>query len=145
MGKTRIVFKAEEPTEEKKTQIVKEKPTKKTSIPVGRIYINAGWNNTIVTITDDQGNVLTWSSTGLAGFKGTKKATPYAGAKAMETALLRAEKFDFGEVKVFVKGVGPGRDSALRVLMNKDLNVVLIKDITPIAFGGPTPPKPRRV
>ncbi len=148
MGRTRTkIVGLEEEKEVKKTEEKKaEKKVKKKFLDLANFYINAGFNNTIITLTDKKGNVLAWSSCGSAGFKNTKKATPYAGAKAMEMLLEKALKnFDIQEARIIVKGVGPGRESALRVLFNSNLNINFIEDRTPIPFGGPTPPKPRRV
>jgi small subunit ribosomal protein S11 len=150
MGQTRVkTIGLEEIREEKKAAEISEvKKTKKKKIfhlSKGRIYINAGFNNTIITLTDDKGNSLLWSSAGHAGLKNTKKGTPFAGTKAMEVLLEKMKNIDIDELEVYVKGVGPGREPALRVLFSKNYNITLIKDITPIPFGGPTKPKPRRV
>ncbi len=148
MGRTRekLVTGAEEKKEQ--SADIKAKSAKKkgkVSLPLARIYINSTNNNTKICLTDDNGNVYAWSSAGYAGFKHTKKGTPYAGAKAMELLLDKISNFQIGELKVFVKGIGPGREPALRILFSRNLNITYIADITPIPFGGPTPPKPRRV
>jgi small subunit ribosomal protein S11 len=149
MGQTRVktIGLEEVVTEEKveAKEAVKGKKKKVLHLPKIRIYINAGFNNTIITLTDDKGNTILWSSAGYAGLKNTKKGTPFAGTKAMEVLLEKMKNISFDEVEVYVKGVGPGREPALRVLFSKNYNIVLIKDITPIPFGGPTKPKPRRV
>jgi len=145
MGQTRVKVLKEEKIEEKVDQSSKLKKKKVLSLPKGRVYINAGFNNTIVTLTDDKGNVILWSSAGHAGLKHTKKGTPFAGTKAMEFLLEKMKNINVDELEVYLKGVGPGRESALRVLFSKDYNIVSIQDITPIPFGGPTKPKPRRV
>ena len=99
-----------------------------------------------MTFTDANGNVLCWASAGSCGFKNTKKATPYAGAKTAEVLLEKINaNFEVGELKIIIKGVGPGRESALRALFNSNLNITEVEDRTPVPFGGPTPPKPRRV
>jgi small subunit ribosomal protein S11 len=144
MGQKRVKILKEE-TEEKPIETAKVKKKKVLSLPKGRIYINAGFNNTIITLTDDKGNVLLWSSAGHAGLKNTKKGTPFAGTKAMEVLLEKMKNINVDELEVYVKGVGPGRESALRVLFSKNYNISSIQDITPIPFGGPTKPKPRRV
>jgi small subunit ribosomal protein S11 len=149
MGRTRIKLvqgeEAEEKKEEKKEER-KRKAKKKIFVDLGIFYINSHFNNTLISFTDKNGNVLAWSSCGYVGFKNTKKATPYAGAKAMEALLEKVNKnFDIKEAKVIVKGIGPGRESALRVLFNSNLNIIGIEDRTPIPFGGPTPPKPKRM
>jgi len=144
MGQTRVKIK-EEKIEEKQVEAPKAKKKKVLSLPRGRIYINAGFNNTIITLTDDKGNTLLWSSAGHAGLKHTKKGTPFAGTKAMEVLLEKMKNFNIDELEVYVKGVGPGRESALRVLFSKNYKINLIQDITPVPFGGPTKPKPRSV
>jgi small subunit ribosomal protein S11 len=145
MGQTRVKVLKEEKTEEKPVETTKIKKKKVLSLPKGRIYINADFNNTIITLTDDKGNVLLWSSAGHAGLKHTKKGTPFAGTKAMEVLLEKMKNINIDELEVYIKGVGPGRESALRVLFSKNYNIGSIQDITPIPFGGPTKPKPRRV
>jgi small subunit ribosomal protein S11 len=145
MGQTRVKVIKEEKIEEKPIETPKTKKKKVLSLPKGRIYINAGFNNTIITLTDDKGNVLLWSSAGHAGLKHTKKGTPFAGTKAMEVLLEKMKNINVDELEVYVKGVGPGREPALRVLFSKNYNIISIQDITPIPFGGPTKPKPRRV
>jgi len=145
MGKTRPKTITGEIIEETKESQAKAKKVKKAYLRTGRIYIYSHRNNTIVTLTDDNGNVIAWSSAGNAGLKNTKKGTPFGGQKAMEKLLEKIENMNIDEIKVFVKGVGPGREPALRLLLSKNLNIISIVDITPIPFGGPTPPKPRRV
>lgn len=142
MGKKRVTTLSG--VEEKKpTEEIKAK--KKIPLPQARIYINAKWNNTFATLTDDQGNVYESISTGQVGFKGTKKSTPYAGSRVVEILYERLKNYDIQEIKVFVSGFGPGRDSALKMLFSKELPIIMIEDITPIPFGGPRPPKVRRV
>lgn len=146
MGRTRTKqIGTEIEKEEVKVESLKKKEKKKVFLDKGRIYIIANLNNTIITLTDDNGNVLAWSSAGHAGLKNTKKGTPYAGTKAMEVLLEKMKNFNIGELKVFVKGIGPGRETALRVLFNYDYNITYLEDITPIPFGGPKKPRPRRV
>lgn len=146
MGRTRTKVVQGEETKTKEETIKIKKSKKKRYIDFGIFYINATFNNILMCFTDKNGNVLAWSSAGNCGFKNTKKATPYAGAKTAELLLSKVKNnFDIGEVKVIIKGVGPGRESALRVLFNEDINITAIEDRTPIPFGGPTPPKPRRV
>jgi small subunit ribosomal protein S11 len=144
MGKTRT--KLVEGGEVKEVKKEKTKKSKKKYLDLGIFYINANLNNTLITFTDAQGNVLKWSSAGHIGFKNTKKSTPYAGAKAAEGLINKIKEFfDVNEVKVIVKGIGPGRESALRIIFNSDFNITAVEDRTPIPFGGPTPPKPRSV
>lgn len=111
----------------------------------GRIYILATFNNTLATVTDIAGNVLSWSSAGNSGFKGTKKATPFAATQATRTAIEKAKPFGLTELAVFVSGVGTGRDASLRAIAGTGLNITSIKDVTPIPHNGPRAKKPRRV
>lgn len=111
----------------------------------GRIYIQVSYNNTFITVTDEKGDVLAWSSAGSLGFKGPKKATPYAASKVAEAIIEKIKKNGFAEVEVFVTGIGSGRESAVRSLANHGLNIVYIKDTTPIPHNGPRPKKVRRV
>ena len=111
----------------------------------GRVYINASYNNTLITITDEEGNVVAWSSAGALGFSGPKKATPFASAKVIAALVEKIQKSGPFNVDVFVNGVGGGRDSALRSLANRGFNILSIKDVTPIPHNGPRPPKVRRV
>lgn len=124
--------------------------TKKTKtvrkINSGRVYINASFNNTVVTVTDDKGQVLVWGSSGRSGFKGTRKSTPYAATTAVETALRSArDEFGLGQVGVYIKGPGSGRDAALRAIRSAGLQMDLIADVTPIPYNGPKAKKKRRV
>ncbi|MCL4459382.1 MAG: 30S ribosomal protein S11 [Chloroflexi bacterium] len=114
-------------------------------IPVGRAYIQSTFNNTIVTITDPNGNVITWSSSGGAGFKGSRKSTPYAAGVAAEKAARQAMEHGMRQVDVFVKGPGSGREAAIRSLQAAGLAVTAITDVTPIPHNGCRPPKRRRV
>jgi small subunit ribosomal protein S11 len=115
------------------------------NVPFAQAHIAATFNNTIVTVTDQNGNVITWGSTGAAGFKGSRKSTPYAAQMAAQATAKQA--FDQGvrEVDVFVKGPGPGRESAIRALAAAGLKVRSIADVTPIPHNGCRPPKKRRV
>ena len=114
-------------------------------MPRGNAYVQATYNNTIVTITDPEGNVLSWSSAGRNGFRGPKKATPYAAGLISRAAVEKAREYNLQEVDVFVKGVGSGREAAVRGLHANGLEVISIKDVTPIPHNGPRPKKPRRV
>ncbi len=111
----------------------------------GRVYIKATYNNTIVTITDDKGNVMAWASAGALGFSGPKKATPFAASKIIATLTEKLKKSGLTDVSVLISGVGGGRDSAVRSLINQGFNVLSITDMTPIPHNGPRPPKIRRV
>ncbi|MDQ7030215.1 MAG: 30S ribosomal protein S11 [Ardenticatenia bacterium] len=115
------------------------------NVPHGQAHIHATFNNTIVTITDQKGNTITWASAGTVGFKGTRKGTPYAAQMAALQAARAAQEHGVQEVDVFVKGPGPGRESAIRALMQAGLKVVSITDVTPIPHNGCRPPKKRRV
>ena len=112
---------------------------------MGRVYITASYNNTLITITDDKGNVVAWSSAGALGFSGPKKATPFASAKIIAALAEKVQKSGPFNVDVFVSGIGGGRDSALRSLANRGFNILSIKDATPVPHNGPRPPKVRRV
>jgi small subunit ribosomal protein S11 len=122
----------------------KKKREKKTVVE-GNVYIQATFNNTIVTITDLKGNALSWCSAGSLGFRGAKKSTPYAAQTTAETATTRARDYGLQTVNVYVKGPGVGRESAIRSLGNLGLKVKTIKDITPIPHNGCRPRKSRRV
>jgi small subunit ribosomal protein S11 len=122
-----------------------KKKKEKKNIFEGNVYIQATFNNTIVTITDLKGNAVAWSSAGSLGFKGAKKSTPYAAQTTAETAANRALDFGLQEVNVFVKGPGVGRESAIRSLGGLGLRVKSIRDITPIPHNGCRPKKSRRV
>jgi len=122
-----------------------KKKKAKAKVTKGKVYINSTYNNTIISVTDLTGNVVIWGSAGKIGFKGSKKSTPYAGQKTMEDVLVRAKERGLGEVDVFIKGIGSGRESAVRALQGSGLTVLTIKDQTPIPHGGVRPKKPRRV
>lgn len=117
----------------------------KAQIPHGKAYIQATYNNTIVTLADLNGNVLSWSSAGSSGFKGPKKATPYAASIVVKNALDKAADYGIREVSVFVTGVGQGREGAIRAFNTHGVNVLGIKDVTPIPHNGCRAPRPRRV
>jgi small subunit ribosomal protein S11 len=111
----------------------------------GKVYITATFNNTLVTITDATGNVISWGSAGASGFKGARKATPFAATTAVETAARKAQVAGIKEVEVYLKGPGSGRDAALRALKAAGIRMSLIADITPMAHNGARPKKRRRV
>jgi len=132
----------------KKTKRVKKKKKKKEAkkIAHGKAYVKATYNNTIICLTDNQGNCISWASAGMAGFKGPKKATPYAAQIIARLAVGKAkEEYGLEEVEVFVKGVGTGRESAIRGLNNNGLIITSIKDITPVPHNGCRQRKARRV
>lgn len=115
------------------------------SVPQGCAYIQASYNNTMITLTDPQGNVLAWSSSGHMGFKGPKKSTPYAASIIVRDVTERVRDFGLQEVQVFVRGIGSGREAAVRALNANGINVLSIKDVTPIPHNGCRPPRPRRI
>ncbi|MCX6021051.1 MAG: 30S ribosomal protein S11 [Chloroflexi bacterium] len=115
------------------------------NVPVGRAYIQSTFNNTLVTLTDPQGNVLSWGSAGTAGFKGSRKGTPFAAQMAAERAVRSAMEHGLRQVDAYVKGAGSGREAAIRALQTSGLNVSSIRDVTPIPHNGCRPPKRRRV
>lgn len=121
------------------------KKKEKKNIPNGVVHIQSTFNNTIVTVTDPAGNVLAWSSSGVQGFKGSRKSTPFAAQLAAEDAAKKAMEQGMRTVEVYVKGPGAGRESALRSLQTAGLNVIIIKDVTPIPHNGCRPPKRRRI
>ena len=137
------------PTAEAKVEVgakIKSKKKKaKTKVTKGKIFVNSTYNNTIIAVTDLTGNVLLWSSAGKIGFKGSKKSTPYAGQRTMEDVLARMKDRGLVELDVFIKGIGSGRESAVRALQGSGLNILTIKDQTPTPHGGVRPKKPRRV
>lgn len=124
---------------------VRTKKKVKKNIANGVVHIQSTFNNTIVTITDTIGNVVSWSSAGVQGFKGSRKSTPFAAQLASDDAAKKAMEHGMRSVEVYVKGPGPGRESALRALHAAGLNLVMIKDVTPIPHNGCRPPKRRRV
>lgn len=147
----------EELPEELKKKLEKQKANRQASkgrkkkkggekrVTTGKAFVNSTYNNTIITLTDDAGNVLSWANAGLAGFKGPKKSTPYAAQIITRIAVEKAKEFGLSEVKVFVKGVGTGRESAVRALNANGLQITYIKDITPLPHNGCRSRKPRRV
>ena len=124
---------------------VKKKKKLKVSSDKGRVYIQATFNNTVVSFTDQSGNVLTWGSAGAAGFKGSRKSTPYAATVSTQRAAEIAVQAGLKNVEVFVRGVGSGRDAAVRALQSSGLNITSLKDLTPIPHNGVRAKKPRRV
>src|SRR5574339_787800 len=116
----------------------------KKNVPYGRAYIYATFNNTIVSMTDQQGNVISWASAGTSGFKGSRKSTPYAARVAAQQASDTAKDQGMQEVDVFVKGPGPGREAAIRAIQGSGLRVRSITDVTPVPHNGVRPPKRRR-
>ena len=142
--------KVEEKAETKDTAATpEEKPktirrSKKKTVASGRIYVRAGFNNTIVTVTDEDGKTLAWATSGAAGFKGSKKSTPYAAQMAAEAAAEKARTFGFEKADVYVTGVGHGREQALRGLIAQGIAIRSIYDITPVPHNGCRQPRVRR-
>ena len=127
----------------KKTKVIKKKIKK--NITNGIAYVNATFNNTIITIADTSGNVISWSSAGAKGFKGSRKSTPYAAQIAADTAATKAQEHGLKVLTVKLKGPGAGRETALRALQSRGFKILSIKDITPMPHNGARPPKKRRV
>lgn len=146
MGKKKIITKTAD-TENIKTGIAVKKISGKKvrKIDYARIYINATYNNTVITVTDLNGNVLSWASAGSVGFSGPKKATPFAASKVVSIISEKIKPFEIKNIEIYVKGIGSGRDSAIRSFASEGYNITLLKDVTPIPHNGPRPPKPRRV
>lgn len=150
MGKKKIIKQSEEEllkeTEgveaamKKSGEIISAKKVTK-----GRVYIRVTYNNIVITVTDEKGNTICWSSSGSLGFKGPKKATPFAASRVAEAVVFKLKKTGLQDIAVFVSGVGSGRESAIRSLATHGLNIISIKDITPIPHGGCRPKKVRRV
>jgi small subunit ribosomal protein S11 len=115
------------------------------SVALGKLYVTATFNNTLVTLTDSSGNTLAWSSSGNAGFKGARRATPFAAISAVEKVALKGKGLGMSQVEVYIKGPGPGRDASIRALKNSGLNIMMIADVTPIPHNGPRAKKRRRV
>lgn len=120
-------------------------PIVSKKIDRGRAYVKATYNNTIISLTDEQGNVIAWSTAGALGFTGPKKATPFAASKIVATITEKIKKSGPSELAIFVNGFGGGRDSAIRSFINQGFNVVSITDVTPIPHNGVRSPKPRRI
>jgi len=136
---------ATESTDEKAAEVKKKKKKLRRQVLKGQAHIQCTYNNTLLTFSDMSGKVLAWASAGSLGFKGAKKATPYAATQIVNAASEKVSKYGLREIEVFVKGVGSGREASIRALMNNDFEIMLIKDITPIPHNGCRPRKPRRV
>lgn len=128
---------AQEPKKPKKTSL--------KNISHAKAYVTATFNNTIVTLTDPNGQTLVWGSAGASGFKGARKSTPYAATTAVEDVAKKAKELGIRSIEIFVKGPGPGRDGAIRAFKSQGLNITMIADVTPIPHNGPRPSKRRRV
>ena len=150
MGKKRVIKETEQEAlksgtdlEDAVTRAGGKKATKR--VDLGKVFIKASYNNTLISVTDDRGNLIAWSSAGALGFAGPKKATPFAASKVIGVLAEKVKKTGPTNVEVFVNGVGGGRDSAVRSLTNHGFNIVSIRDVTPIPHNGPRPRKVRRV
>src|SRR3989344_6387066 len=150
MGKKHVTESNQEETIKESEKIeagLKKEVKVKSTVRIleGRVYVSSSYNNTIITLTDGKGNVLSSKSAGAVGFKGTKKSTSFAASRVSETIANAAKKIGIEKIEVFIKGIGAGRESAVRTLVNQGLNVVSIKDVTPIPHNGVRPKKVRRV
>ena len=144
MGKKRIITKTDADPSQAGEGSVAKKSSKKQVIN-GIAHISVSYNNTIVAISDSNGEIIAWSSAGSIGFKGTKKSTPYAANLVAKDCVEKAKKFNLMNIKVVVKGIGPGRESAIRGLAGSGLNLTGLQDATPVAHNGVRRKKPRRV
>lgn len=149
MGKKRIIVEKTEKVlkESEKLESIfrKDLKLKPLKLERGRLYINSSYNNTLLTLTDEKGNVVFSSSAGKAGFSGTKKGTPFAASQAAKLMTRAIKYLEIKEIDVFVKGIGQGRSAALRILASEDINISSISDVTPIPHDGCRPPRSRRV
>ncbi len=145
MGKKRIVKKGGESGEANSGASTQQKAGGKRKLDSGILYVEATYNNTKVSLTDERGNLVAWSSAGSLGFNGAKKGTPFAAAKVGEILGERAAGFGVKQVSVVVSGVGAGRESSIRAFSTKGIHIQSIKDKTPVPHNGPRAPKPRRV
>ena len=146
MGKKRIITSAgNEPTTAGPAESSALKKSSKKQVINGTAYINVSYNNTKVSISDSRGEVIAWASAGSLGFKGTKKSTPYAANLVARNCVEKAKKYNLTNIRIVVKGIGPGRESAIRGLAGTGLNITSIQDATPIAHNGVRRKKPRRV
>ena len=149
MGKKKIITKSGGEANKTEGEVVSGGKPQGTStskkIENGKVFIIASFNNMIATITDASGNVIAWSSAGAMGFSGPKKATPFAASKVMAVLADKVKKNGPQNVDIIVRGVGGGRDAAIRSIINQGFNVLSIRDVTPIPHNGPKPKKPRRV
>lgn len=149
MGKKRIIKETTEEIlkekEERETTVKKKKEIKAKKLEQANVYIQSSYNNTIVTVTDLKGDVVVGESAGAVGFKGPKKATPFAATKVVDSLVNKVQNIGLKDINVFVKGVGSGREAAIRALAANGLNILSLRDITPIPHNGCRAPKLRRV
>ena len=151
MGKKKVIKQSEEEVIKESDNLEKTmakvagKVSASKRIENGKVFINATYNNTIITATNKNGDVLAWVTAGGLGFSGPKKATPFAASKAVAALAEKLKKVGLINIEVVVKGVGSGRDSAIRSFANQGFNILSVKDVTPIPHNGPKPPKSRRI
>ncbi len=150
MGKKKIITKEDAPqaaTSEQQPAAGSDtqKKNAKKQVINGIAVINVSYNNTLISVSDSKGQVISWSSAGLLGFKGTKKSTPYAANMVAKDCIEKAKKYNLTNIKIIIKGIGPGRESAIRGLAGTGMNILAIQDATPIAHNGVRRKKPRRV
>jgi small subunit ribosomal protein S11 len=147
MGKKKIADWSGDDTQQQETPVIPAKAAKKglrRRVETGRIYIRSSYNNTQVTVTDDKGNVLAWASSGSTGFSGPKKATPFAASKVIASIAEKIDRTGPKKIDLYVSGIGPGRDSAVRSLAGYGFDITSVHDVTPLAHGGPRSAKQRR-
>jgi len=149
MGKNQLIDKSEEVVKETEPKAevsgTAKKVSSKKQVLNGTAHINVSYNNTLIGIADSKGQIIAWSSSGLLGFKGSKKSTPYAANMVAKDVVEKTKKYNLTNIKIVVKGIGPGRESAIRGLAGTGLNILAIQDNTPVAHNGVRRPKPRRV
>jgi len=145
MGQKKIVTKTDSEIKPVEAVVSTSKKSTKKQVLNGIAHINISYNNTIIDISDLKGDIIAWSTSGLLGFKGARKSTPYAAGMVAKDVVEKAKKYNLMNIKVVVKGVGPGRESAIRGLAGTGLNLTSIQDTTPIAHNGVRRSKPRRV
>lgn len=152
MGKKKVIAKTEEEVIREKdtleaamSKAMRDDKTAKKKIESGKVYISASYNNTIVSVANKEGDVIAWASAGSLGFSGPKKATPFAASKVVAAIAEKIKKTGLSNISIIVKGVGSGRDSAIRSLASHGFNILSISDMTPVPHNGPRPPKVRRV
>ncbi|MEK7582635.1 MAG: 30S ribosomal protein S11 [Patescibacteria group bacterium] len=145
MGKKRIITKTETDIQEQGSGTVASKKGVKKQVVNGIAHIHVSYNNTLIAISDLKGDVISWSSAGLLGFRGTKKSTPYAANMVAKDVVEKAKKYNLSNIKIVVRGIGPARESAIRGLAGTGMNVTSIMDETPVAHNGVKAKKPRRV
>ena len=144
MGKKKVVQKLGDANVEEKVKAAGAAGSSK-KIENGNVYVNASYNNTVITVTDSAGNVVAWSSAGTLGFSGPKKATPFASSKVVAALAEKMKRSGPFNLNIIVKGVGSGRDSAIRTFAAQGFNILTVRDATPVPHNGPRPPKTRRV